>query len=95
MFVTQFVCRFGVPQKIHTDQGREFESDLFVQVCKLLGGEKTRMVPYHPQGDGMIERFNRTLLAMLSAVVNEQQDDWDDHLPYVLAAYRSAVQETT
>ena len=43
----------------------------------------------------MIERFNRTLLAMLSAVVNEQQDDWDDHLPYVMAAYRSAVQETT
>jgi len=95
VFVTQFVCRYGVPQKIHTDQGREFESDLFVEICKLLGGEKTRTVPYHPQGDGMIERFNRTLLAMLSAVVNEQQDDWDDHLPYVMAAYRSSVQATT
>ena len=95
VFITEFVTRFGMPSKIHSDQGREFESKLFIEVVELLGGEKTRTCPYRPQGDGMVERFNRTVLAMLSAVVADDQEDWDDHLPYVLAAYRSAVHEST
>ena len=95
VFVTEFVCRWGPPLKIHTDRGREFESALFRELTTLLGGEKTRTCPYHPQSDGMVERFNRSLLNMLSAVVNEEQDDWDDWIPYVLAAYRASVHEST
>ena len=93
--VTEFMCRFGVPKIIHSDQGTEFQSALFQQLCELLGCKKTRTTPYHPQSDGLVERQNRTILAMLSAVVNENLDDWDDHLPYIMSAYRSSVQEST
>ena len=88
--VEQVVTRFGAPLEIHTDQGREFEAALFRGVCQLLGIRKTRTTPFHPQSDGMVERFNRTVKAMLSKFVNESQDDWDEHLPYVMMAYRSS-----
>ena len=95
VLATQYICRYGVPRTIHTDQGKEFESHLFQKMCTLLKCDKTRTTPYHPQSDGLVERQNRTILAMLSAVVNEMQNDWDDHLPYIMSAYRSSVQEST
>ena len=86
ILVEEVLCRFGIPQTIHSDQGRQFESNLFQEMCKLLGIEKTRRTPYHPQSDGMIERFNRTLATMLTAYVSTSQRDWDDQLPYVKMA---------
>ena len=59
LFVNHFVTRFGSPEYLHTDQGRNFESTLVKEVCMILGIEKTRTTPYHPQS---VERFNRTLL---------------------------------
>ena len=53
LFVTEVISRFGVPLQIHTDQGRNFESVLFKEVCRLLGIEKTRTTPLHPQSNGM------------------------------------------
>ena len=90
-----FIARFGVPQMIHTDQGSNFESALFRELCNLLGIEKTRTTAYRPQSDGLVERFNRTLEQMLSVYVHENQKDWDLHLPFVLMAFRSSPQETT
>ena len=58
VFVRHFLTKFGVPRIIHTDQGRNFESRLFAETCKLLGIKKTRTTVYHPQSDGMVERFN-------------------------------------
>jgi len=95
LLVEQVVCRFGMPQIIHSDQGRQFESHLFQEMCKMMNIQKTRTSPYHPQSDGMVERFNRTLATMLSAYVQENQRDWDAHLPYVMMAYRSSEHETT
>ena len=85
--VTEVFLRFAVPSQIHTDQGRQFTSDLFQKICDLLDVEKTKTCPYNPKSDGLVERFNRTLVSMLSAFVNENRKDWDDHLPYVMAAY--------
>ena len=68
--VKEYICRYGVPQYLHTDQGRNFESKIIKEVCELLGINKTRTSPYHPQSDGMVERFNRTLEAMLSKYVS-------------------------
>ncbi len=84
-----------VPRSLHSDQGRNFESFLFQEVCRLLEINKTRTSPYHPQSDGLIEHFNRTLLAMLSLFVDKNQKNWDLLLPYVMMAYRSSVHATT
>jgi transposase InsO family protein len=90
-----WVVRMGVPHQIHSDQGREFEGELVRSLAKMLGSQKIRTAPYHAQSDGQVERFNRTLLGMLSAFVNEQGDDWDQHLPFVMSAYRSSVHAST
>ena len=95
VFITQFVLRFGVPRTLHTDQGRNFESLLFQEVCELLEMNKTRTTPYHPQSDGLVERLNKTLATMLSNFVNANQSDWDILLPYVMMAYRGSVQSST
>ena len=63
LYSNQFVSQFGVPDFLHTDQGRNFESVLLNAVSSLLGVSKTRTSPYHPQS---IEWFNRTLLSLLS-----------------------------
>jgi len=94
-FVKEFVCRYGVPRRIFTDQGSNFQSELFKEVCELLDIDKDRTTPYHPQSDGFVERMNRTIEAMLSMFISPGQRDWDDYLPYIMMAYRSAVQDTT
>ena len=93
--VENWVSRFGVPLELHSDQGRNFESKLFEEMCQLLNIRKTRTTPLHPQSDGMVERFNRTMKEFLAKVVAEHQRDWDRHLPLFLLAYRSAVHEST
>jgi len=93
--VTEFFSRFGCPVQIHSDQGREFESDLFQAVCEKLGIKKSRTTPYRPQSDGLLERFNRTLKQLLSLFAYDNTQDWDDHLPYLLMAYRSTEHAST
>ena len=80
---------------MHSDQERHFESILFKDMCQLLQIDKTRATPYHPQSDGMVERFYRTLCAMLSTFVNDNHTNWDTIIPYVLMAYRSGDHKTT
>ena len=93
--VTEVFLRLGFPAQLHSDQGREFESQLFKCMCSMLGIDKTRTCPYNPKSDGMIERYNRSLLTMLSLFVNENHDDWDEQLPYVMAAYRATEHKST
>ena len=93
--INQCFSLFGMPRWLHSDQGSNFESELFSEMCKLLDIRKTRTTPYHPQSDGMVERFNRTCQQMIKAFINENRDDWDDHLPLLLMAYRSSPQEST
>ena len=67
--VDEVFLRFSVPEQLHSDQGRQFESQLLSEICKLLKITKTKTTPYHPQCDGLVERFNRTLLNMLATFV--------------------------
>ena len=93
--VSEFICRFGVPRQLHSDQGTNFESKVFAEVCRLLDIEKTRTTPLHPQSDGQVERFNRTLIEMLRGKIQQDQTDWDLQLPTCMMAYRCAVHEST
>ena len=68
---------------------------MLLRICELMKCEKTRTTPYHPQSDGLVERMNRSLEAMLSMFVAPNQKDWDQYLPFLMMAYRSAIQETT
>ena len=76
----EVICRFSVPLIIHSDQGRNFESSLFTEVCRLMGMENTRTTAYHPQSDGMVERFNKTLENQLARFVDDNQTDWDRYI---------------
>ncbi|MDD9818054.1 MAG: RNase H-like domain-containing protein, partial [Gammaproteobacteria bacterium] len=61
ILVNEVICRYGVPETLHSDQGTNFESSLFQEVCKQLGIHRSHITPYHPQGNGQVERFNRSL----------------------------------
>ena len=86
---------YGFPERLITDNGPNFRSKIIEQLCRLLKTAHLFTTPYHPQFDGLCERFNRTLASMLRGVVAEHQRDWDLHLPYLMYAYRTAVQEST
>ena len=94
-FFSNIVCRFGMASVIHSDQGREFENKVIHKLCLLGSSHKTKTTPYHPESDGLVERFNRTLLMMLAMFASDNKDDWDDLLPAVMMAYRSSVHEST
>ena len=95
IFVEKIVFRYGVPRKLLTDQGTNFLSDLLNSISKIFEITRIHTSPYHPQTDGLVERFNRTLAGMLSTYTNKDQDDWDVHIPYCLFAYRNAPHATT
>ena len=93
--LNEMFLQFSPPEQLHSDQGRQFESDLISSLCKLLHINKSRTTPYHPQGDGLVERFNRTLLDMLATSVQDHPFDWESHLRKVCMAYNTSVHSTT
>ena len=93
--VQEWVLTFGAPLMLHSDQGREFESLLWSEMCDVLAICKTRTNPYRPQSDGQVERFNRTLISGLKTLVNSHQDNWDEFAKYVAHAYNSTVHTST
>ncbi|GFX57866.1 hypothetical protein TNCV_3068331 [Trichonephila clavipes] len=95
VLVQHWISRFGVPLQLHSDQGRNFDSAVCKRLCEILAINKTRTTALHPQSDGKVERFNRTILNSLSLLESSNQQDWDKKLSLFLLAYRSAVHETT
>ncbi|KFD69482.1 hypothetical protein M514_18354 [Trichuris suis] len=95
LLVTQFFAKFVPPDTIHSDQGSTFEASLMGNLFELFGIEKTRTTPYHPQSNGLVERFNRTLLDVLRALVSETPGNWDSALPFATMAYNTSVHEAT
>ena len=92
--LVKLFCTYGIPEIVHSDQGRNFESSVVQSTLDAFGVVKSRTTPYHPQGDGMVERFNRSLLQLLRTYV-ERQEDWEQHLPLALYAYRTATHTST
>ena len=90
----EVICRYGVPESLHSDQVANFVSEVIRSRCTNLSINRTQTSANHPEGNGQVERFNRTLEGMLSKEIEEHQKDWDDHLQKVLFAYRTAVHTT-
>lgn len=83
-----------LPAILHSDRGRNFESTLLQQMLNAFGTNKSHTTAYHPEEDGMVERFTRSLLQMLRSYVRNEAD-WEQHLPLVLYAYRTSVHSST
>ena len=83
--LVEIFSRYGIPEFLHFDQGRKYESQLLKETSRALGIRKTHTTPYHPQSNALVERSNRTVLQMLRCYV-ERNEDWEKYLLLVLFA---------
>ena len=90
-FLSGWISRFGVPSTIVTDRGHQFESELWHTLMSLLGSKRARTMAYHPQTNGMVERFHHQLKAALKAQPNPHS--WMDALPLVLLGIQTSLKE--
>lgn len=89
-FFNTWIARFGAPACITTDRGAQFESMLFEAMVKTIGSQRIRTTAYHPQSNGMIERWHRSLKA---AIMCHNTNDWVDVLPMVLLGLRNSIKD--
>ena len=90
-FLSGWIARFGVPVTITTDQGPQFESQLWKVLMHLLGTKRNRTTAYHPQANGLVERFHRHLKSSLKARLTN--GNWVEELPMVLLGIRTTLKE--
>ncbi len=95
VLVETFFVHYGLPARIHSDQGRDFEGKVIQELLKCLGIRKSRTTPYHPQGDPQPERFNRTLLSMLGTLNTTQKRQWSRYVSQLVHAYNSTKSDAT
>ena len=86
---------FGIPERLLSDRGRNFESQVIEQMCKLLGIKKVFTCPYSPRSDAVCERFNRTLIDMLGTLVEDERANWSKYVTHMTNIYNSAVHSST
>ena len=93
--VEQVFSRFGSPLEIHSDQGKNFDGNVFKALCRLYRTAKTRTTPYRPCSNGQVERYNRLLLQLIRCYLNGKQKDWDKDLQLLAAAIRATPNRRT
>uniref|UniRef100_A0A673JUV2 Gypsy retrotransposon integrase-like protein 1 n=1 Tax=Sinocyclocheilus rhinocerous TaxID=307959 RepID=A0A673JUV2_9TELE len=91
----KYFCVYGFPERIHSDQGASFESNLISELLRVSGVKKSHTTPYHPMGNGAVERFNRTLGNMICALPPGEKHDWPRRLQSLTFMYNCTVHETT
>lgn len=94
-FVIKIIFEHGIPDKVLTDQGTNFLSDMFKNMCKLLKIEKIQTTAYHPESNGALERSHRTLAEYLRHYINADQTDWDEWIPYAMFTYNTTPHTAT
>ncbi|XP_044073506.1 uncharacterized protein LOC122885865 [Siniperca chuatsi] len=95
VLLEKYFVHYGLPRRMHSDQGRDFESRLIHELLSSLGVDKSRTTPYHPQGDPQPERFNRTLLDMLGTLEPDKKRKWSQHIAHLVHAYNCTPNEAT
>ena len=95
--LVQHICRFGCPTTLISDKAANFRSSLMLELYRILGVRKISTTAYHPQGNGITERFNRTLLDSLRVYLEpvQEQKDWDEYLHVATFAYNVSVNGAT
>ncbi len=93
--IEHVIITHGVPEALLSDRGTNLLSNLMTELCQLMGMKKLNTTVVHPQTDGLVERFNRTLKSMLRKHSAKYGPEWDQYLPYLLFAYRTKVHEST
>ena len=89
-------CYFGLPEQIHSDLGKQFQSQLMMELCALWQVDQTHTTPYHPQANGVVERGNRVLGDALRVLqLQRSQQDWDLVLPQLRRVFRGTPQSGT
>ena len=89
------ICIHGVPRRILSDRGTHFCNELMEAFTKLLGCNHIKSTPYHPQTNGVIERFNSTFERQLAKLTDKNVNNWDVHLNSILFAYNTGQHSTT
>lgn len=95
ILIEHWFKRFGVPERIHSDQGRCFEAKVIENLCDLYDIKKSRTTAYHPQGNGQCEKFNQTLIRMLSRLPDFKKKCWTRSLSSITEAYNNTPHSTT
>lgn len=88
--VKNWISRFGVPVDVTSDLGRQFECNLFREIFEILGFQHLKTTAYHPQANGMIERWHRVLKA---AILCHSTENWTSYLPVILLGMRATFKE--
>ena len=91
----EYICRFACFESLHSDQGANVDGAVFKGLCYLIDAAKTRTTPYHPQGDGQVERLNKSLVKILCKLISDHRRDWADFVPKAALAYNTSVHEST
>ena len=90
-----FIKFYSFPDRLHSDQGRNFMSRVIKELCKIAGTTKTRTTPYHPMGNGSCERFNQSLLKMLGTLEVDQKAEWNIYVGPLVQAYNATRSDAT
>ena len=91
----EYICRFGCFESLHSDQEANVDGAVFKGLCDLIDAAKTRTTPYHPQGDGQVERLNKSLVKILCKLISDHRRDWADFVPKAVLAYNTSVHKST
>lgn len=94
-FYNNFILHYGIPERIHSDQGANFESTIIKELCTIMGMSKSRTTSYHPMGNGQCERFNRTICDMLGSLDPSKKANWKSYVSPLVFAYNSTRHEST
>ena len=88
VLVEKWFSVFGIPARIHSDQGRSFDNEIISNLCKMYGIRQSTTMPYNPRGNSQCKQFNRTLFTLMKILDREQKPNWPVYLPTFVYAYK-------
>ena len=84
-----YISIFGALARLLSDRDTSFTSSIIEELCKILGIQQLQTMPYHPQTNGLVERFHQTIMHMIGKLGEDKKDDWPSHLAEIVHAYNA------